>query len=97
MPDIVMRQIQANANARYANRVKAQERAELLGRKRRAAAYADEQKAVRAVQWRTRFSAVERKLMQVKTYLRYNPQSESLRREAEELEAMYRSLLAEAG
>jgi len=52
-------------------------------------------RAVRAVQWRTRFMACERKLIELKNYLRYKPQDADLRRETEAVEQMYKGLLDE--
>lgn len=89
--------VQARANARYAAQVRAQQDQERRGRAARAAAEENRMKAVRAVQWRTRFRAVEKKLIEIRTYLLYNPKDPSLRREADELETMYWALLDEAG
>ena len=52
--------------------------------------------AIRAVQWRTRFNTVERKLLQVRAYLRYLPQDLDLRKECETLETICKALLEEA-
>jgi len=89
--------IQQWANARFAAQLKAQNEQERLGRIARRAENADRMKAVRAVQWRTRFNAVERKLIELRTYLRYNPQDPKLREECEVVEQMYKGLLEEAG
>lgn len=92
-----MRNIQVAANAKFAAQVRAQrEHAERVRAARRREGE-EHQRACRAVQWRTRFAAVERKLVEVKGYLRYSPQDPVLRREAETLEAMYKELLEEAG
>lgn len=88
-----MRNIQAAANAKFAAQVRAQrEHAERVRAARRIEGESH-QKAVRAVQWRTRLMQVERKLVEVKGYLRYSPQDPALRREAETLETMYKELL----
>ena len=63
----------------------------------RVEAQRDNPVAVQATQWRTRFIVVERKLIQVRACLPYDPQDTELRREAETLEAIYKELLAEPG
>lgn len=57
---------------------------------------ASRMKAVRTVQWRTRFGACERKLIELKNYLRYCPNDVDACREAEAVEQMYKELLNEA-
>ena len=49
--------------------------------------------ACRAVQFRTRLSLLERRLFQLRAILRYQPQDEQLRAEAEQLEGLYRQML----
>ena len=89
--------LQQQANIRFAARIKAQNEREKRGLTARRTAEADRMKAVRAVQWRTRFNAVERKLIELKNYLRYNPQDSDLRQECETIEQMYKMLLDEVG
>ncbi len=87
---------QAAYNARNLERFKAEQRDRQ--RKKLMAGKADREhmEAVRGVQWRTRLTAVERKLLEVKTYLRYDPQNADLRAEAEALEEMYLELMGAA-
>lgn len=48
--------------------------------------------AVRQVQWRSKITAVERKLVETRAYLRQVPQDANARAEAEKLERMFREL-----
>jgi len=91
-----MAAIQARANARFIAQVRAQESQEKANKAARKAAEDDRMKAVRAVQWRTKFRRVENKLILLKNALRYSPEDADLRREVEQLEAMYKALLDEA-
>ena len=84
------------ANAKFAAQLIAQNEQEKRGRAARRAKEEDRMRACRAVQWRTRFNAVERKLIELKNYLRYNPQDANLRQECETVEQMYKQLLDEA-
>jgi len=95
MIDHAMKNIRQRANARFAAQVRAQNEQEQRRRVAHQAAEAERMKGVRAVQWRTRFNAVERKLIEVRNYLRYNPSDEALRAECAALEQMYRALLDE--
>lgn len=92
-----MSDIQAAANAKFAAQVRAQRQQEEVVQAARRGKGEEHRRACRAIQWRTRIAAVERKLIEVKVYLRYSPQDPALRREAEMLEAMYKELLEEAG
>ncbi len=97
MIDHEMKIIEQQTNARFVKQVKAQNEMERRSLAARRAAEADRMKAVKAVQWRTRFNAVERKLIELRNYLRHDPENADLRREAEAIEQMYKELLNETG
>lgn len=90
-----MSDIQAQANRRFAAQVRAQRKHEEAVWAARKHAGEEHRRACRAIQWRTRFAAVERKLVECKGALRYAPQDAGLRTECETLERMYADLLQE--
>jgi hypothetical protein len=81
------------ANRRFLAQVQRQQQASVIKRVEQEA----RMREVRAVQWRSRLTAVERKLREVRALLRELPQDAELRRECETLEATYKALLEEAG
>jgi len=90
-----MSDIQAQANRRFAAQVRAQRQREEVVRAARKREGASHRRACRAIQWRPRIAAGERKLVEVKGLLRYSPQDAGLRTECETLEKMYAELLSE--
>jgi len=87
--------IQEQANRRFAAQVRAQRQQDEKVRAARRREGEEHRRACRAIQWRTRIAAVERKLVEVKGLLRYSPQDAGLRAECELLERMYADLLQE--
>lgn len=87
--------IQEQANRRFAVQVRAQRDHAKRVRAERRREGEEHRRACRAIQWRTRLAAVERKLVEVKGMLRYCPQDAGLRAECATLEQMYAELLAE--
>lgn len=90
-----MSDIQAQANRRFAAQAQAQRKHEEKVQAARRREGEEHLRACRAIQWRTRLAAVERKLVEVKGYLRYSPQDPALRTECKTLEKMYAELLSE--
>lgn len=91
-----MRDFRIEANERFVETQHRQDANEERGRVIRVEAEKETLKAVRAVQWRTRFGACERALLHAKALLERLPNDEALKRECEQLEAMYKALLEEA-
>jgi hypothetical protein len=77
--------LQATARAQYEQ--------EQQGKAQRKTEAEEHVAACRAVQFRTRLSALERKLFSLRAYLRYQPQDTAARAEAEQLQAMYSAML----
>lgn len=95
MSDHIAQAIRTRADAKFAAQVREQRKHAERARTARKHEGEEHLRACRAMQWRTRFAAVERKLVEVKGCLRYSPQDPALRAECETLEKMYAELLAE--
>jgi hypothetical protein len=77
--------LQATARAQYEQ--------EQQGKAQRKTEALDHLAGCRAIQFRTRLAAIERKLFSLRAHLRYWPQDTEARAEAEQLQAMYSAML----
>ncbi len=88
-----MNDVQAQANRKYSARRQAHVAVEQCGRVARAEEEKEQARLNKAVQFRTRLSLIERRLFSVRAILRHQPQDAAARAEAEQLEALYKTLL----